>query len=71
MTTATPIPVVYPDGIYDDLLLGSVLDLSPQVLANARRMGELRYTRKGKRTLYLGRWVLEWLTADERPEQGR
>jgi hypothetical protein len=70
MTTAS-VPTIHPDGIYDDLLLGSILDISSQTLSTARRAGELRYTRKGKRVLYLGRWVLDWLTADGQPEPGQ
>ncbi len=53
-----------PDGIYDDLALYQALSISTATLARARRDGSLRYTRKGNRTLYLGRWVMDWLTSD-------
>jgi hypothetical protein len=55
---------IEPDGIYDDLLLYRALEISATTLAQARRSGFLRHTRKGKRILYLGQWVLDWLCAD-------
>lgn len=55
---------VDPDRIYDDDALLAALDVSLAALARARRDGELRYTRKGKRVLYLGQWVLDWIKAD-------
>jgi hypothetical protein len=53
-----------PQAVYDDGALHCELGLSSAALARARRAGELRYVRKGNRTLYLGEWVLEWLQAD-------
>jgi hypothetical protein len=64
MSTAT-VPSIQHDGIYDDVLLFTVLGVSAQTLSRARAGGELRFVRKGQRTLYLGRWVLDWLTADK------
>ena len=55
---------IAPDGIYDDGALYLALGLTPATLSQARRSGELRFTRKGKRTLYLGQWVLDWIKAD-------
>jgi hypothetical protein len=60
---ATAISIV-PDAVYDDTLLCSLLGVSSQTLTRARRLGELRHTRKGQRVLYMGRWVLGWLEAD-------
>jgi hypothetical protein len=57
---------IAPDGIYDDGALYLALGLTPATLARARRSGELRFTRKGKRTLYIGQWVLDWIKADAR-----
>jgi hypothetical protein len=65
MTSAVPID---PQAVYDDGALHFLLGLSSAALARARRAGELRFTRKGKRTLYLGQWVLDWINADARPE---
>jgi hypothetical protein len=56
-----------PAALYDDLVLYDLLDVSPAVLAAARRDGRLRYSRQGRRVLYLGQWVLDWLTADSSP----
>ncbi len=61
-----PIPID-PDAIYDDGAVVLALDVPSATLSRARREGRLRYSRKGKRTFYLGRWLLEWLTADSTP----
>jgi hypothetical protein len=53
-----------PTGIYDDTLLYAVLEVSAATLTKARRSGRLRYSRQGKRVLYLGAWILAWLEAD-------
>ncbi len=63
--------VLEPDGLYNDGSLYLALGLTPATLAHARRSGELRFTRKGKRTLYLGQWVLDWIKADSRQEVPR
>jgi hypothetical protein len=62
--TTTQTVRIEPDGIYDDRLLYAALAVSVAALARARRQGKLRYTRQGKRILYLGEWVLSWLKAD-------
>jgi hypothetical protein len=61
LTNLLPVPTIDPRGIYYDATLGSALDLGPDVFARARKAHELRFTRKGRRTLYLGAWVLAWL----------
>jgi hypothetical protein len=53
-----------PDAFYDDNKLYIALELSSQTLTRARLAGELRFARKGRRTLYLGQWVIDWLTRD-------
>lgn len=53
-----------PEAIFDDASLCASLDLGAQTIARARRAGQLRYTRKGNRILYLGQWVLDWLMSD-------
>jgi hypothetical protein len=63
MSTAT-VPTINPAGIYDDPLLQDVLGVSVATLSRARRGGQLRFAQKGKRTLYLGQWVLDWLSND-------
>jgi hypothetical protein len=52
-----------PEALYDDGSLRQALGLTPTTLAAGRRSGTLRYTRQGKRTLYLGKWILAWLEA--------
>jgi hypothetical protein len=57
-----------PSNIYDDDALYSALGVSVAVLARARRAGQLRFARKGKRILYLGQWVLDWIRTDISPK---
>ena len=59
----SPISIA-PDAVYDDGALVLTLDITSATLTRARRDGRLRFTRKGRRTFYLGEWVLDWLRAD-------
>jgi hypothetical protein len=54
-----------PAGVYDDGSLHLLLGLTPAALAKGRREGTLKHSRKGARVFYLGRWVLDWLEADD------
>jgi hypothetical protein len=69
-TTATPVRFD-PAGLYDDDALYASLELSAATMARARREGRLRYTRQGRRVLYLGQWLLDWLTADSALAAGK
>jgi hypothetical protein len=53
-----------PDAFYDDSALHQAVGLSPATLAAARRSGDLRFSRRGNRTLYKGSWVLAWLESE-------
>jgi hypothetical protein len=53
-----------PNGVYDDGSLHLALEIPSATLVRARREGRLRYARKGRRILYLGKWILDWLEAD-------
>jgi hypothetical protein len=55
---------IEPNAIYDDGALTHSLGLSQSALVNARRSGRLRFTRQGKRVIYLGQWILAWLNAE-------
>lgn len=59
-----------PAGVYDDGSLVIGLRLTYATLAKARRTGELRFTRKGKRVLYRGEWLIEWLEHRPSPSEG-
>jgi hypothetical protein len=65
--------LINPDAVYDDGSLHVALGLTDATLAAARRAGTLRYARRGKRVLYLGRWILAWLdmTATTQPAAPR
>jgi hypothetical protein len=60
--------LIDPDAVYDDGALHLALGIPSTTLIRARRDGNLRFTRKGHRVFYLGRWVLDWL--DSRPQGG-
>ncbi len=68
--TEYPTLIIAPNGVYDDGVLVLGLGLTHATLARDRRGGLLRFTRKGKRTLYLGQWVLDWM-ANDPPVEGR
>jgi hypothetical protein len=53
-----------PETIYDTGAVVLALDVPSSTLARARREGRLRYSRQGRRVLYLGKWLLEWLATD-------
>jgi hypothetical protein len=53
--------LIDPAAVYDDGAVVLTLDLSSATLARARRDGRLRFTRKGRRVLYMGQWLLDWL----------
>jgi hypothetical protein len=53
-----------PTQFYDATLFDA-LEISQATVGRARRAGDLRFTSKGKRTLYLGQWVLDWLINTE------
>jgi hypothetical protein len=52
---------IEPETVYDDGSILFALDISFETLARARREGRLRFTRQGRRVLYLGQWILDWL----------
>jgi hypothetical protein len=64
-TDSTTPARIDPDAIYTDGELRLLLDLTDAALARERRAGRLRSRRVGRRLYYLGRWVLDWLTAEE------
>jgi hypothetical protein len=55
--------LIDPTAVYDDGAVVFTLNLPSATLARARRDGQLRYTRKGRRVLYLGQWLLDWIAA--------
>lgn len=50
-----------PQAIYHDGQARLILGLSETTFCNARRSGELRFSRCGNRILYQGQWLLDWL----------
>jgi hypothetical protein len=61
-----PAPItINPDAIYPEAAVVLTLDVPSSVLARARRSGQLQSRRHGRRTYYLGRWLLDWLLGQE------
>jgi hypothetical protein len=59
------ITAIQPTGIYSTDDVCAMLDVSPDTLTAARRSGELRGVRKGRRVIYLGEWLLAWLRREQ------
>jgi hypothetical protein len=53
-----------PTAVYDGSSLSASLGIGAKALSRARQAGDLRFTRKGRRILYLGQWILDWLEHD-------
>lgn len=49
------------EAVYLEDALAEVLGISPATLASVRRSGCIRHARVGRRILYRGVWVLDWL----------
>lgn len=64
MTDPTKPVHIDPDAIYDDSALVLTLGLTHAAIARARRTGRLRHTQNGRRILYRGRWIIDWLESD-------
>ncbi len=62
--------VILPNAFYETFMLQVGLGISEQVLAKAKRSGELRFTRKGNQVLHLGQWVLDWLEGGSKELEG-
>jgi hypothetical protein len=60
-----------PHGVYDDGAVLLALGIPTATLIRARREGRLRFSRQGRRSLYLGQWLIDWLTADSTVGAGR
>jgi hypothetical protein len=60
---------IEPEAIYDDGALVLALGIASAALVRARRQGQLRFRRVGNRSLYLGRWILDWLATDAKREE--
>jgi hypothetical protein len=68
MTMPTTVSID-PFAVYTAHEVRAMLDLSVATLTEARRSGKLRSTKKGRRVLILGEWVLDWLRNDP-PTEG-
>ena len=60
---------IEPEAFYDDLMVANLLEVGRELLARARKDGDLRYVRKGKRILFKGSWLLAWLGSDAATRQ--
>lgn len=60
--------VIEADAFYDDAAVRLETGITAGTLAKARKAGILRYTDRAGRNMYLGQWLLDWLTGDGSPE---
>lgn len=56
-----------PAALYDEGAM-SQAGIPGTALRRARQSGKLRFTRQGRRILYLGQWILDWLKVDSEKE---
>jgi hypothetical protein len=59
-----------PQGIYAENAVARALGIPLGTLREARRSRRLRFSRKGKRVLFLGQWLIDWMQDDTASEQG-
>jgi len=59
---------IKPQALYDGAALQADIGLPAAAVRRARKSGKLRYTRQGKKLLYLGQWVLDFLAAESKTE---
>jgi hypothetical protein len=58
-----PLPIDA-QAIYDEAAVVLSFGIASSTLARARRRGELRASRRGRRTYYLGQWLIDWLIGE-------
>jgi hypothetical protein len=59
---------IEPSAWYDSHVVLAIFGIGPETLARARREGVLRFSRRGRKTLYKGEWLQEWLCAENQRE---
>jgi hypothetical protein len=57
-----------PDTAYTEGAVSLALDIPLSTLATARRSGSLRFVKRGRRVVILGRHLLRWLDPDRQSE---
>jgi hypothetical protein len=55
---------INPTAFYDDSTLVRQLGLTYGAIDRGRKSGELKSTKRGGRTLFLGAWVQAWLACE-------
>ena len=68
MTTQVEID---PNAVYSDRSVVLLLGVTTDSLREAERTGQLRHRRVGRRVLYTGAAILDWLNAPQAQEAGR
>jgi hypothetical protein len=67
MLKALPIEA---QAIYTEGAIALALGIPLATLSRARREKTLRFTRKGRRVLILGQWLLDWMESDAEWQKG-
>jgi hypothetical protein len=55
--------------LYSEAALCHALGIRPNVLAEARAAGGLRSFKAGRRRLYKGAWILQWIESAGEPRE--
>ena len=63
--------LIDPNGVYEEGSVSLALDIPLATLARARRAGELRFVRRGRRVFYTGRNLFAWLDPGLAQDHGR
>ncbi len=61
----SPALTIEPNGIYAEGAISIALDIPLATLSRARRVGELRFVRRGRRVFVTGANLLAWLDPSE------
>lgn len=54
---------IEPNGWYTDSQARLLLDVPSATLIRARQLGRLRSSKAGRHVMYLGQWLIDWLSA--------
>ena len=61
----SPTLLIDPNGVYEEGAVSLALDIPLASLSKARRTGELRFVRRGRRVFITGRNLLAWLNPSD------
>ncbi len=61
-----PLPVpIHPTAVYDMAQARAALGVAASTLAREVRLGRIRHAQRGGKRVFLGSWLVEWITGGE------